>query len=66
MLVTDGGQFRARLTQLGLVHLRLAAVEEAQARIAFIAVPAGIVLVAFPIDGGPSPVWGGSKYEPAK
>jgi hypothetical protein len=46
--------------------LRLAAVEEAQARIAFIAVPAGIVLVAFPIDGGPSPVWGGSKYEPAK
>ena len=59
VLVTGGGQFRARLTQLGLVHLRLAAVEEAQARITFIAVPAGIVLVAFPIDGGPSPVWGG-------
>jgi len=59
VLVTDGAQFRARLTQLGLVQLRLAAVEEARARIAFIAVPAGIVLVAFPIDGGPSPVWGG-------
>jgi AraC-like DNA-binding protein len=59
ILVTDGGQFRARLTQLGLERLRLAAFEETQARIAFIAVPAGIVLVAFPIDGGPSPVWGG-------
>jgi AraC-like DNA-binding protein len=59
ILVTDGGQFRARLTQLGLERLRLAAFEETQARIAFIAVPVGIVLVAFPIDGGPSPVWGG-------
>jgi hypothetical protein len=59
MLVTGGGQFRARLTQLGLARWRLAAFEETQARIAFIAVPAGIVLAAFPIDGGPSPIWGG-------
>ena len=59
ILVTDGGQFRGRLTQLGLERLRLAAFEETRARIAFIAVPAGIVLVAFPIDGGPSPIWGG-------
>jgi hypothetical protein len=59
IVVTDGGQFRARLTQLGLERLRLAAFEETRARIAFIAVPAGIVLVAFPIDGGPSPIWGG-------
>jgi AraC-like DNA-binding protein len=59
LLVTGRGQFRARLTQLGLERLRLAAVEEAQSRIAFIVVPAGMVLMAFPIDRGPSPVWGG-------
>ena len=59
MLFTGRGQFRARLTQVGLERLRLAAVEEAQSRVAFIAVPAGMILVAFPIDGGPSPIWGG-------
>jgi hypothetical protein len=39
MLITGRGQFRARLTQVRLERLRLAAVEEAQSRIAFIAVP---------------------------
>lgn len=60
VLFTGRGQFQARLTQVGLEHLRLAAVEETQSRIAFITVPLGVVLVAFPIDGGPAaPIWGG-------
>jgi hypothetical protein len=59
MLFTGRGQFRARLTQVALDRSRLAAVEEAQSRIGFVAVPAGMVLVSFPIDGGPSPVWRG-------
>jgi AraC-like DNA-binding protein len=59
VLLTERGQFQARVTQVGLKSWRLAAVEEAQARIAFVAVPAGVVLVSFPIDGGPSPIWGG-------
>jgi AraC-like DNA-binding protein len=59
VLFNSRGQFRARLTQVWLERLRLAAVEETQSRIAFIAVPASMVLVSFPIDGGPSPVWGG-------
>jgi AraC-like DNA-binding protein len=59
VLFTGRGQFQARATQVGLERLRLAAVEEAQSRIAFITVPPGVVLVAFPIDGGPSPIWGG-------
>lgn len=59
VLVAGRGQFRARMTQLALESMRLAAVEEASPRIAFMAVPAGMVVVAFPIDGGPSPVWGG-------
>jgi len=61
LLVSGRGQFRARMTQVALEGIRLAAVEEQLARIAFIAVPAGIVVVAFQIDGGPSPVWGGTE-----
>ena len=59
LLVTGRGQFRARMTEIGLEHLRLVAVEEAQSRIAFVRVPADTVLVAFPAERGPSPVWGG-------
>jgi AraC-like DNA-binding protein len=59
LLVTSRGHFRARLTQVRLDGWRLVAVEESQSRIAFVAVPAGTVLVSFSIDGGPSPVWGG-------
>jgi AraC-like DNA-binding protein len=59
LLVTGQGPFRARLTQVELDHSRLTAVEESQPRIAFVTVPPGMVLVAFPIDEGPSPVWGG-------
>jgi AraC-like DNA-binding protein len=47
------------LTQVELDHLRLTAVEELQSRIAFVTVPTGMVLVSFPIDEWPSPVWGG-------
>ena len=39
--VTGRGQLRARLTQVRLDGCRLAAVEEQQPRIAFVAVPAG-------------------------
>jgi AraC-like DNA-binding protein len=60
-LVTGHGQFRARLTQIALHRLRLAAGEEELSRIAFITVPASMVLVSFPIGGTPSPVWGGTK-----
>lgn len=59
MLFTGRRQFRARLTQIGLERLRLVAVEETQSRIAFSALPDGMVLVSFPIDGGPSPIWEG-------
>jgi len=59
LLITGRGQFRARLTQVGLDRVQLAAVEETLPRIALIAVPAGMVLVSFPIDRGPSPVWAG-------
>jgi AraC-like DNA-binding protein len=47
------------LTQVELDRLRLTAVEEAQPRIAFVTIPSDMVLVSFPIDEGPSPVWSG-------
>ena len=66
LLILGPGQFRARVTQVGLDRLRLAAVEETQSRIAFVVVPMGTVLVSFSIDGGPSPVWAGSRSERAR
>src|SRR6516162_4163315 len=61
LLVTGRGQFRARVTQVRLDGWRLAAVEETLSRIAFVAAPAGMVLVSFSIDGGLSPRWAGIK-----
>ena len=61
LLVTGRGQFRARLTQVALERLRLSAVEETVSRIAFVAVPAGAVLVAFAINRAASPIWGGAE-----
>jgi AraC-like DNA-binding protein len=58
-LVTGRGQFRARLTQIALHRLRLAAGEEELPRVAFITIPPGMVLVSLPIGGRPSPIWGG-------
>jgi AraC-like DNA-binding protein len=59
LLVTGSGQFRARLTQVGLHRLRLSAGEEHLPRIAFVAVPAEMILVSLPRGRGPGPIWGG-------
>lgn len=58
-LVTGCGKFQARLTQIVLHRLRLSAGDEELSRIAFVTVPARMVLVALPIVGRPSPDWGG-------
>jgi AraC-like DNA-binding protein len=58
-LVTGHGQFRARLTQVTLSHLRLSAGDEHLSRIAFVAVPADMLLVSFAIDDRPAPIWSG-------
>ena len=51
LLVTGHGQFRARVTQVELDRLRLTAVEEAQPRMAFVTVPAGMVLITAGVAG---------------
>jgi len=57
--VTVHGQFRARMIQVELEHLRLSAIEESLPRIGFLAVPASKILVSFPMGDQPAPVWGG-------
>src|SRR5262249_14224020 len=52
---------RARLTQVTLRHLRLSAGDEHLSRIAFVAVPADMLLVSFAIDDRPAPIWGGMQ-----
>lgn len=59
LLVTGRGAFRARLTQIALHRLTLSAAEEYLPRIALVAVPADMVLVALPYGNGPPPIWGG-------
>jgi AraC-like DNA-binding protein len=66
LLVTGHGQFHARLTEIGLHRLRLAAGEEETARIAALAVPAGTVLVALAVGGRKPPMWAGAEPEAAE
>jgi AraC-like DNA-binding protein len=57
--VTGRGRYRARLTRVALQRLRLSAAEEDLSRIAFIAVPADMVLISLPLGTGTGPVYGG-------
>ena len=66
MLITGRGEFRAQLTQVALHRLRLSATAEQLSRIAFIAMPADMVVVSFPISNEtvPVPVRGGIRIQP--
>ena len=59
LLITGRGQFRAQLTQIALHRLHLSAAEEHLSRIAFVAVPADMILMSFASGSAPSPTWGG-------
>jgi AraC-like DNA-binding protein len=59
LLVTGHGQFRARLTQVRLNHMRLSAGDEYLSRIAFFAVPEDVLFVTLPLGDRPAPIWCG-------
>jgi hypothetical protein len=61
LLVTGAGEFRARLTQLTLHHLRRSAAEERLSRIALVAVPTGMILVSLARGRASAPIWGGTR-----
>jgi AraC family transcriptional regulator, ethanolamine operon transcriptional activator len=64
LLVTGTGAFRARLTRIALLQLRLSAAEEHLPRILLLAVPPDTILVALPGAGEPAPVLGGISMGP--
>jgi AraC family transcriptional regulator, ethanolamine operon transcriptional activator len=64
LLVTGPGAFRARLTRIALLSLRLASAEEHLPRILLVAAPPGMILVALPGAGEPAPVLGGISMGP--
>lgn len=59
LVITGRGQFRARLTQIALNRMRLSAAEEKLSRIAFVTVPADMVLVWFLIGNVEAAICGG-------
>ena len=61
LLITGRGQFRARLTQVKLHRLCLSATEEQLSRIAFVAVPADMILVSLARGRASAPIWGGVR-----
>jgi AraC-like DNA-binding protein len=63
LLITGRGHFRARLTQIVLHGLRLSEGNEHLSRIAFIATPADMMLISFPIGNGSLPFYGGLRMQ---
>src|SRR5215467_15141388 len=61
LVIIGRGRFRARLTQVVLNDMRLAAGEEELSRIAFVAVPANTVLVLLPTGDRPAAIWSGME-----
>jgi AraC-like DNA-binding protein len=61
LFITGQGRFLARLTKVELHLLRLAAAEEHLPRIGFLAVPADMIMVSFPVGDRPAPIYGGVR-----
>jgi AraC-like DNA-binding protein len=61
LIVTGAGDFRARLTQIALNHLRLSAAEERLPRVALVGVPADTILVSLARGRASAPIWGGVR-----
>lgn len=59
LVITGHGQFQARLVQVALHRLRLSTAEEQLSRVVFLAVPANMVMMSFPIGSGTAPIYGG-------
>jgi AraC-like DNA-binding protein len=66
LLITGRGRFRAQLTLVTLHRVCLSAAEEQLSRIAFIAVPADMVIAVFAIGSGTLPVRGAVAERPGE
>ena len=66
LVVAVPGQFQARLTQISLDQVHLAAGEEQLPRIAFVVVPADTLIILFPVGAEASPICGGVAARPGE
>src|SRR5215469_5703977 len=66
LLISAGGQFRAKLTQISLGGTRLSAAEERLPRIAFVSIPSDMLMILFPIGRASAPVCGGISVGPGE
>ena len=66
LLISSGGQFSAKLTQISLSATRLSAAEERLPRIAFVSIPADVLVILFPIGRASAPVCGGVSIGPGE
>lgn len=58
---TQGGRFRARLTQVRLQRIRLVSVEESLPRISMLKVPCDMIVVGLSSTRCNPPIWGGVR-----
>ena len=63
LIFTGKGRFRAQSTEVRLLHLRLASVDERLPRIAFFRAPPETILVALSNGQGTAPIWGGIRMQ---
>jgi hypothetical protein len=59
LVMTGDGEYRAHLTQVELLRLRLWAVDERAACIGFLKIPPDTLLALFTVGDRPSPIWSG-------
>jgi AraC-like DNA-binding protein len=64
LVLTGGGEFKARVTTAKLRHLRLGRSRESVPRTSFVKLLLGRVIVAFPTSFKPPQIWGGTKLRP--
>jgi len=64
LVVTGGGQFKAKLTRADLGQLHLLRSREDLASIAYLGLRADLVFVTFPTRFNPAPVWAGQELRP--
>jgi AraC-like DNA-binding protein len=66
LVLTDLGDFKARLTWVNLRRLGLVRGEENTPRVAFVALAPGPVFISFPTCHDPPPIWSGVEMRPGE
>jgi AraC-like DNA-binding protein len=66
LVLTDHGDFRARVTWIDTGRLRLVRCEENVPRVAFVGFAAELAFISLPLKNDPPPIWSGVKMGPGE